>query len=45
MVSGYRLKERAAILLDDFSLMTPADPKLLAIEASISHDIASFVGG
>jgi len=30
MVSGYRFKERTAILLDDINLMTPADPKLLA---------------
>ena len=30
MVSGYRFKERTAILLDDVNLMTPADPKLLA---------------
>ena len=30
MVSGYRFKERSAILLDDTHLMIPADPKLLA---------------
>ena len=30
MMSGYKFKERAAILLDDVNLMTLADPKLLA---------------